>query len=378
MTEKPNDELELKQVKPCIVANLPDDEYHSMPGLSKTGMFDLLKNPEAFYDTSSWVNPNPNQRKEPSEAMAFGTLMHLVHLENERFNEKVVRNLSEEDFKGKIVLHTIDDMKAALDFIGLQYKKSSSSTEFAELIFANRPDCVPFKYMKAKFEAENEGKQVVDSYTYDHLMTAYGRMRMDRALAAYLYGSNGMSEVSVFYNDEETGTPMKARFDRLVVRDYDGGTEIVIVDYKTINSPRHKTFEDACYGAIKWEGYDLQCAHYTLSMAAIKKGLIDGSVTARGISTPMLEKIKSANRIRYLFIFQQNHAPFSVFATFIPPRSEASTAFGNGTILRSHAIGLFTNLIKEYGSSPWIKIHQVDEDIPSLPDDKIFYGIGGI
>lgn len=54
-------------------------EYHSMPGISKSGL-DLINRSPAHY---RWAQDNP---QDPTPAMRIGTLTHLAVLEPDRFN----------------------------------------------------------------------------------------------------------------------------------------------------------------------------------------------------------------------------------------------------------------------------------------------------
>jgi hypothetical protein len=58
-------------------------EYHSMPGISKSGL-DLINRSPAHY---KWAKDNP---QDPTPAMRIGTLTHLAVLEPDRFNSECI------------------------------------------------------------------------------------------------------------------------------------------------------------------------------------------------------------------------------------------------------------------------------------------------
>ena len=61
---------------PCLISNMPNEVYHSMPGISKTGL-DLIDRSPAHF--------RYREPREPTRAMAIGTAIHTALLEPQRF-----------------------------------------------------------------------------------------------------------------------------------------------------------------------------------------------------------------------------------------------------------------------------------------------------
>lgn len=72
---------------PTHFAELSNEYYHRSPGVSKSGLAQMLESPAHFYDNYLWPQ---RERREPSASMLLGTVVHSLILEPEKFNDEYV------------------------------------------------------------------------------------------------------------------------------------------------------------------------------------------------------------------------------------------------------------------------------------------------
>lgn len=187
-----------------LIKNLPASEYHQIRALSASTAKQLLKSPAHYL--ASLANP-----KEPTAAMRLGTLCHTLVFEPDNFAKEFA------------IMPKVD-------------KRTKFGKEAA-----------------ASFEADNEGKIILDEYQYEK-----ARAIADSALAHPLvteYMTGGDAEVTMLW--EQYAIPCKARVDYLCGD--------VIFDLKTCQDASPEGFARQI-GAFQ---YHLQAAHYANGYQAI-------------------------------------------------------------------------------------------------------------
>jgi hypothetical protein len=149
-------------MKPGIYTSgqLSNDDYHGMPGISKSGL-DLIARSPAHYRFG--------ERKEASRAMEIGTAIHCAILEPERFSADYM------------LLREVTDRRASA------YKQAVTVWGAERVLTGTEADRVA-------------GMQESVAGNPD--------------LATYMQAS-GRCELSVFAIDPETGVLVKCRFDKL-------------------------------------------------------------------------------------------------------------------------------------------------------------------
>ncbi|SDT85647.1 exodeoxyribonuclease VIII [Verrucomicrobium sp. GAS474] len=201
-------------MNPGIYYGLPADEYHAAPGVSASMLKAMRRSP-------AHMRAEMANRKE-TEAMRFGTLLHLRLLEPERYKAECV-----------IIPPDAPDRPTK-----------------AQLAAAKpAPKTVEQIAWWAKFDAETVGKTVIDqeeAFTIERI----ARNVFAHPIARELLTGEGQNEVSIFAVDPVTGLPLRCRVDRIKGR--------VFVDIKkTVNAADwefSKTVADM--------GYHLQGALY--------------------------------------------------------------------------------------------------------------------
>jgi hypothetical protein len=202
-----NDLAELGQLVGLF--EVPIDVYHAGPGVSSSGLKELLKSPAHF-------RASIERKRKPSAAMRLGTLAHMRLLEPMVYERTTI---------------VARDARVAHPGNG----NTKAIKEAREVFDAN-------------FSQEANGRDVITQAESD-AVEAIARAAQANRLAASILGK-GVTEISVFWVDAETGVLCKARADLLT-----GGT---IFDLKTCWSARPKDFQKA----VKDYRYDLSAAFY--------------------------------------------------------------------------------------------------------------------
>jgi len=182
--------------------DLPNEEYHASPGISKSQLDVFARSPHHYYwQYKSGVAP---PRRE-SDAMRQGTIIHAAILEPERFSKEYV--------------------------VGeLRDKRSKKWKDFVE-------------------ECANDGKCALTQIEFERAMRCQTSVMKNSYAAAAL--SDGEAEVSAFTEEPEAdGMQVRSRFDWL--------TQGAIVDLKTTVDAG-----PAFAQSIRKFRYHLQAAMYT-------------------------------------------------------------------------------------------------------------------
>lgn len=192
-------------MKSGIYYELPGDQYHSGPGISNSGLGLIARSPLHYW--SKYLDPN-REPEEPTPALELGTAVHCAILEPEEFSKRY---------------------KVAPDVD----RRTKAGKELYEAFLAELGD--------AKAISEKDFRRCQ--------MMAESMHRHD---AAEIIFAGGKAEVSIFWEDEETGVLCKIRPDWLMHR------STSIFDLKTTEDASPRSFERS----IMNYGYFRQAAFY--------------------------------------------------------------------------------------------------------------------
>lgn len=186
-------------MQPGIYFDLPNEAYHSGPGVSKSGLWTLQTKSPAHYRFET---------REQKAAFDVGTASHTAVLEPEKFEATVVRG--PEDRRGN------------------KWKDA------------------------AEFHA-GEGKLLLTSGDYDDVLALRDAVHADAWVSAIITGGKPIVEASGYSIDQTTGELVRVRPD--LYRDDLG----IMVDFKTARSAH----PDAFARAVVDYGYHAQGALYS-------------------------------------------------------------------------------------------------------------------
>lgn len=227
--------------------DLAPDKYFQAPGLSNSGMSDLLVSPLRYW----FRNINPARVEEPpTAAMQFGSALHCSVLEPDKFESRYACRVDAEDYDGCLV--NSDDLKTWLRDKGIT-PKGTRKAGWIEQVQAVDPNWPIFDVIAERHATEHAGKVMFGLDDW---------LRIDRAKSALLNEprlqgilSEGRAEVSIMAEDPEFGIPLKARLDWV--------TPTATLDIKTFSQTRGKSIDKTVTDAIWYEGYNRQAYFYT-------------------------------------------------------------------------------------------------------------------
>lgn len=202
-------------MKPQIIPDLSNDEYHEHKAVSRSMLMELKKSPKKYY----YKYLSGKYEKDDTEALKMGSAFHTLILEPEKFTE---------------VAAIMPDHLKKPSISQINAKQPSDST-ILQIENWN------------KFQEENAGKCHLKLDQIEALRGMADSLRAEPATQK-LIGKKGLVEPSIFWTDEETGIDVKCKIDFLTM-DYK-----FTVDIKTTTD----VSEDSFQRAIPNYGYDLQ------------------------------------------------------------------------------------------------------------------------
>jgi hypothetical protein len=276
-----------KGIKPGIYFNLSNEDYHNDLAISCSGVKQLIDCPKKYW----WSSPlNPNKEPLDTRALRIGRLYHNLLLEPEKFNDEF------------LVLPRGKMIKSYLKENGLEEQDIAHLTQIRE------PD------IKGAKEAI---KEIKEDKVYDK------------------WFENGYPEVSVFWEDLETGLMCRCRFDYLNID--------CAIDYKTTQDVGDVV------KAVSSFSYNLQAAIYLRGLASL---IADENMIVEG-NEEQKEWFKSLKKnlsgdFKFRFLFQEKNAPYiSRAITLATDILEPSISIFN------KALSIYSKNFKEYGVSKW-------------------------
>lgn len=208
-----------------IDTSMPAAQYHAKDAVSASLLKQIQRSP-------AHAMAYLQQQQEPTPAMLFGTAFHTCVLESERFASEYV------------VLP--DDAPKKPTKLQLNAKKPSKET------------IENIKWWD-EFNLRHQNATIITDEDY-LTITAMSCAIGDHPAASKLVRGDGQTEVSMFWDDDETGLACKCRPDIWLMR----GAGSVIVDLKTTEDASPEGFSRS----IQTYGYGIQAAHYLAGSGA--------------------------------------------------------------------------------------------------------------
>jgi hypothetical protein len=275
-------DLQKEVIKPGIYFNMPDEVYHADKSISNSGMGKLQHTPKWGLTVPTprnyWYESNFNPNKEPLDttALKMGRALHYMVLEPEKFHQ---------EFK---------------------IKPKVKTTKVAGMI--------------------GEGQ-------YEELKNAADALRNSGLI--YSLFMNVMPEVAIFWVDEETGVPCRAKIDALglnIAADLKGTHNAYDVGYSIVDC-----------------GYHRQAGYYLEGISQIKELIKNGTAVIEDCpDQDWLEKFCETTHDKFPFIFQEKKAPYITRAIQLCPAAEL-----NGLERARAAMQIFKQNYEQYGEEMW-------------------------
>lgn len=271
------------QVTPAgIYFNMSNEDYHNDKSLSNSGMGNLLYTPKFGITTPTpkkyWWSSPFNKDREPldTHALKTGRALHTLLLEPHKFHDEFkikagVKNTSKEGYIGE--------------------------------------------------GAYNEIKKAVEA------------VKLEKNIWPLF--QSGYPEVSIFWIDEETGVPCRARMDYLGL--------YIAADLKSTTNAYDLGYSIADFGYYRQAGLYLHGIQKIKELIAQNKAVVADCPDA-----DWLDNFLSTIHDKFVFAFQEKTAPFTTRGEALCEQTVAL-----GLERARHSMEVFKQNYEQYGESMW-------------------------
>lgn len=293
-----------KIIPPGIYIGLSDEKYHADAALGSSNLRRVaISPPDYWFD--SFMNPAREDDKD-TPATKRGTAVHVLVLYGEEaFSQRYMR-----------IPHTSDMSSGEKAALTKKYNEKAAAT----------------------------GKIALGSKVYDNVAISSAMISRNKELSYALIG--GLNEVSIFWIDEETGLPLKARIDCLKPRG--------VGDLKSITNRMDKSFPQACRDSIATYRYDGQAAHYMNARARIFRFWASEQVFAINnapYDVDLLKQVAHEKEYAWQWVWWQAEGAPITYSRVLSPKNPM---LENGRILINRGKDQFLKFSEMFGSDVWV------------------------
>ena len=315
-----------------------NSDYFAMPGLSYSGIKDLLVSPLHYWHRN--VNPEREERKE-TPAMRLGSALHCAVLEPKRFEQQYVRELEMSEYPDAIV--TMEDLRAFIVGCGGKPRGTVKAGLIAQALSEDpTSENLIWDLIREKHARENGGRIVLTTDEWRRVEGCSRALLNEPALTEIL--KVGAPEVVMTATHQRTGVLLKAKMDWV--------NPALIVDLKTFSQQRGKPTEKTVTDALWYEGYLLQAYFYCYIRSLQPDGW----------------KLRDS---RFLFAFVESDEPHDVRLRELTPSFGAMNMYWHAAGTTVHRmIELYASCRDRFDDRPWRTNTEIaplcDEEIPQL------------
>lgn len=350
--------------EPGIYFGMPEDVYHSIHACSASGLKKLSVSSMDYW-ACSVLNPDRAEEDTKQDGKLtpkeLGRAYHCYICEGvvefeKRYAVALDRDASRiaAEATGRKLCVTIADIRAAINDAGEKPKGTSKDALIDQLLDAD-PGAFVWDRMVAIHQGLNEGKMMISHALFRRIAIAQAMIAGDPQLKDAFTG--GHAEVSIFWYDEQTGVPMKARLDYLKMNN--------LIDLKSFSNKQGKPIQRAIDMAISYEKYFIPVVVYLEAVEAAKKLVRDSKAKCLHYEGDYLKDPHAVAKWAWewahqpppevLFIFQQ---------TGIAPvtRGRIMPTANTYVITQGAVQGLkrkWARCAKTYGTAPWVDFERV-------------------
>lgn len=241
--------MNLEYHKPGIYYDMPEAEYHADPSLGSSSLKRLLISPLEYWTYSPW---NP-RRPEPKSTMSqeVGTALHTrMLLGREAFYQRYAASLDRDKYPNH--LKSGDELKARCFELGVS--RQGTLAELSARIREKCQETLLWVDVQARHREEIGDREELDAEEIERIEAAV--LALEKSVEARDRVFGGKPEVSLFWRDPETDTPLKARLDAWKE------PERQVIDLKSFSNPRNRDINKAVGYAIRDWRYDIQAVSY--------------------------------------------------------------------------------------------------------------------
>jgi hypothetical protein len=337
-----------------IYFNMPEEEYHSLPYLSRSMMEDILVDvEEAWYN--SWFNPN-KPRQQPTDAMELGTAIHSAVLEPEVFEELYAKIPSYDDYEDKVILHTNEQISDFLASVG--EKKSGKKEELIQRVlpYVDPNTTIIWQLVLNDFyDSINHGGKRSLSREWFELIEEIQKSIERRPLIQEVF-SDGYPEVTIIWKDEWTGVMCKCRLDYLKTN--------AIGELKSFCLRQKKNMYKACCDDIVYRKYNLQFAVYSKAVETIIKKIKMNTAKVFGeVDEEWLKEFLGQPKKQFRIVFVRTAQPYQAISIELA-RNEGNSDnvyYSEPLYWFRKSAEKFKSMVETFGEKRWIERNYIRE-----------------
>lgn len=241
--------------EPGIYFNLPMERYRSDPALGTSSINALNVSPITYWRGS---HMNPDREADETDATDFGDALHARLLEGpEVFASRFVPALDESQFPD--VPKSGAELEARCVALGIT--KSGTKAEKEARIAAKDPAFLSWSAIESAYGKQHAGKSFLKAEVMSKIERTSQLVSAHPDASKALTG--GYPEVSIFWEDPETGVRCKARLDRL--------KSAAAIDLKSFSNKGGTSIDRAIASSIQRYGYLTQAVHYSEGLEMVKQ-----------------------------------------------------------------------------------------------------------
>jgi hypothetical protein len=295
-----------------IYFDMPEDEYHEIPYFSRSAGDEILFSEEQYWHNSK-MNPDYKPRVL-SPSMELGSAIHCMLLEHKRFKELYAKYPTPEDYQGRNILKTIDDLKAFLESIG--EKKTGNKPDLINraVEYIDPKETVIWDLEVQEFleDVKQNGKRILSD---DHSEILEGvkeavKRRKEKPLLKesqpkmHKILEQTRSEVVVIWKDKLTGIMCKCMIDS--IRPCSIG-EVKSFSVKNYN----KSLEQVMFDEIRYRKYNHQFYVYLEAVKTVITKINAGKAKVFGeVDKDWLKELLENPNKNFFIMFFRTQAPY--------------------------------------------------------------------
>lgn len=324
---------------PGIYFGLPEAEYHEALALSASGIKELRVSALAWWTNSPL---NPDRENEDTDAQVIGRAYHCRIVEGARvFLQRYAAKLDPADYPN--ALRTVAEIGDELRRCGLAPKSGERKAELIARVREVNPRVPIWDEIVADHDQLHRGKILLDGALMGRIETAAKVIERHPQLGRAFTG--GAPEVSIFWTDETTGTPCKARLDFL--------KPVAIIDLKTFEL-RDIPPDKAVARAVANYRYHIQASWYLRAADQIAKLVAAGQVYGDH-DKDFLRVVCGAEDRTFLFVFQAKGMSGVLRGKVLAP----GIILDLGHVAGEEALVAWARAWSTWGSDPWLEVHEI-------------------
>lgn len=358
--EKPLDLAKLIRAhEPGIYFGMPEAEYHADRSLSTTGAKHLAVSPLTFWIKSPF---NPAWEFTSTKPQERGKAFHARLLEGaEAFAQRYAVAPDPDDYPD--ALDGADMLRARCVELGLA--KGGSIAELCIRIRQKDPDAQLMPVILSDFEDQAGGRIIIKAKLAReierHVRIVEAHSGTEKAFRG------GYPEVSIFWRDEETGVPMKARIDYLKAR--------AVVELKTFSNPYGLPLDPAVARAVASSKYFVDAVVRLEAVAQAKamfrrRGM---KIVSGDVPKEWLAAFADPGPHAFVFVFLEAGDVPNVRVREMreseTPEASENLYWSRGWAVFRRSVATYRQCLEHYGPDlPWVDPHPQrpfrDEDFP--------------